>query len=243
MKWQVELVGDDSNLAELSKSFNSEKQKLFKEGGHYFFSSSDFNEIADADIVRRKSEVLIGFINGGSKLIEEFKKPIIVGNIEWLDDKGKRNTYVYPGGAVLTTGFLRPTLIIDGKEQESFIFNDLAKWVSLAKQDVNVAKVLNYLQTGSKDVVTLYKIFEIIRDDVGGQEFIANNGWSTLEEIKSFRGTANNPDVIGDKARHGFVGKHPLPKNPMSLDELKLFIRNLVKRWLEFKLSCQKMTT
>ncbi len=234
MNWRVKLLGDDSDLAELSKSFNHEKLKIYKDGESYILCSSDFDLITKADNVLEKSEEILNFINGGSRVIQTLTKPIQVDRIELIDDKGKRNTYIFSNTASLGLVTYSPTILVNGKVEETYIFKDLPNWVLLAKQDRNAAKIFNYLETGSNDITTLYKIYEIIETDVGGKKVITENKWASSNRITLFRRTANSPDAIGAEARHG-VQKDKPPQKPMSLNESKSFISQLVKCWLNSK--------
>ena len=114
------------------------------------------------------------------------------------------------------------------------MYEELPNMVVLAAKDKNVAQVINHLN-GDDEIATLYKIYEIIADDIGGVEIIQDNGWASRNKIEGFTRTANSPDAIGDKARHG-VQKNAPPKNPMSLGEAKALIHHLVKCWLNSKL-------
>lgn len=235
MEWRIKLSGEDSDLEELSKSFSSEKLKIWKDGGNYILSSSDFNGIAEADIVLKKSEEILTFINAGSKVIQNLQKPINLSGIESLNENAKSTQYIFPESIVSVGGVGRPTVLRDGKVEETCIYKELPNLVLLAMQDKDVAKVLNYLNTGSNEIVTLYNIYEVIKRDVGGKKSIRDKGWNSRNQIELFTRTAHSPDAIGDKARHG-VQKGQPPKNPMSLNEAKSFILHLVKCWLYSKI-------
>lgn len=235
MEWRVKLSGEDSDLEELSKSFNSEKLRIWQDEGNYILNSSDFHGIAEADIVLKKSEEILTFINAGSKVIQNLQKPINVSGIESLDENAKRTQYIFPKSIHLTTGVSRPSLLRDGKVEETCIYKELPNFVLLATQDKNVAAVLNYLSAGDNEIATLYKVYETIDSDVGGEKRIRDNGWASRNQIELFRRTANSPNAMGDKARHG-VQKYQPPKNPMSLSEAKSFILHLVKCWVDSKI-------
>jgi hypothetical protein len=236
MDWRVELSGDNSDLAELSKSFNSDNLKICKDGDNYVLSSSEFNEITEADIVLDKSKKLVSCINGGANIANKFTRPIQVGGVESIDDKGKRNQYIFPKSIALKINFGRPTILVSGKETSKYLYDDLENWVSLANRYENVAVILNYLEIGSDEMVTLYKVYEIICKDVGGEKIIRENGWASRGKIELFTRTANSPDAIGDKARHGIQKNQP-PQNPMTLNEAKALIQHLVKCWLDSKIT------
>lgn len=238
MEWKVQLSGDTSDLEELSKSFCSDNLKIYKDGENYILTSCDFNKISEAGIVLKKTEEILGFINAGSNIIQKLAKPIRVDGVCLIDDKGKRTQYLFAKSTFAASAVLRAkaTLIVNGKVQETFIFKDLPSLVILASKNRVVADVLNYLETGSNEIATLYKVYEIIANDVGGQKTIRDNGWISKNKIELFTRTANSPDAIGDKARHG-VQKNQPPKTPMSLNEAKSLILNLVKCWIDSKIT------
>lgn len=84
--------------------------------------------------------------------------------------------------------------------------------------------------------LSLYKAYEVVEEDIGGKKNearrkIEENGWATRTEQTRFRRTANGYDVIGDEARHGVQTEEP-PRNPMTYNEARHFVRSLVRRWL-----------
>ena len=235
MEWRVQLSGDNSDLEELSRSFTADNLKICKEGESYVLSSSCFDEVTEAGIVLKKSEEILGFINAGSLTIQDLQKPISVSGIESLNDHGKSTQYLFPKGIALVVRMGTPAVLIEGKVEETYIYEELPNLVLLAMQDENAAKVLNYLNAGSDKIATLYKIYEIIKGDVGGKKSIRDNGWASMNQIDLFTRTANSPAAIGDKARHGVQSEQP-PKNPMSSNEAKSLIIHIVKCWLHSKI-------
>jgi hypothetical protein len=79
----------------------------------------------------------------------------------------------------------------------------------------------------------LYKVFEIVRDDVKVKSLI-ELGWASATEISAFTGSANRPDVSGAGARHARMGG-PLPRRQMSEDVARDFISRLVTSWIDSK--------
>jgi hypothetical protein len=236
MEWRVTLSGEDSDLEELSKSFHSDNLKIWKDKDNYILSSSDFNGIAEAKIILKKSEEILAFINAGSKTIQDLQKPIDVSGVESLDENDRSTQHIFPESIPLVSKMGRSTVLIDGKVEETRIYEELPNFVLLAMQDRNVAAVLNYLNTGSTEIATLYKIYEIIRTNVGGDKSMRDNGWASMSQFKSFRTTANSPSAMGYKARHGVWSEQKL-KNPMSLSEAESLILHLVKCWLNSKIT------
>ncbi len=236
MEWRVKLSGEDTDLEELSKSFNSETLKIWEDEGNYILGSSDFNGVAEADIVLKKSEEILTSINAASKVIQSLQKPIKVSGVESLNENGKSTKYIFPESVALVARMGRPTVLIDGKVEETRIYEELPNIVILARRDRDVAAVLNYLKAESTEMANLYKIYEIIRANVGGDKSMRDNGWASMSQFKSFRTTANSPHAMGYKARHG-VWREQLPKNPMSLNEAESLILHLVKCWFDSKIT------
>ena len=74
--------------------------------------------------------------------------------------------------------------------------------------------------------VTLYKIYEIIRDNIREKKIIQI---LTKNELSRFTGTAQSRGQIGDDARHAakkFIG-HP---QPMTIEEANELIKKLINR-------------
>ena len=235
MEWRVQLSGDESDLEELSKSLNSDSTRIFKDKGSYVLCSSAFHGMMEAQVIKDKAENILSYINGCSRLIEDFQQPIIISGIQSLSENGRRNQYIFPESVAIEVRMGRPTVSVNGKVEESYTYEELSNYIPLAIQDQNVALVLYYLSTESNEIATLYKIYEIIDDDVGGERSIQNNGWTSRNQLERFRRTANSPDAIKDNARHG-VQKYSPPKNPMSLDEARYLILHLVRCWLDSKI-------
>ncbi|MDZ7694391.1 MAG: hypothetical protein U5K69_25255 [Balneolaceae bacterium] len=81
----------------------------------------------------------------------------------------------------------------------------------------------------------LYRIYEVIEEDIGSKEKIDDLGLASKTRIKLFKRTANSSQVLGSKARHGHR-KHEPPKNPMSLEEAEALIKKLIIQWVNHKM-------
>ena len=70
----------------------------------------------------------------------------------------------------------------------------------------------------------------MVGDAAGGAHAIIANGWADRTEQGRFTGTAQSKDELGDDARHA-SRKYKAPKNPMSLDEARAFVKSVMKAW------------
>ena len=80
----------------------------------------------------------------------------------------------------------------------------------------------------------LFAILEVIGKDAGGLRKIERQGWARYSELKRFKHTANDPNVIGDAARHG-TPQGESPRKPMSFDEAKALISGIIQIWMKAK--------
>lgn len=107
-------------------------------------------------------------------------------------------------------------------------------WLRLARGDEAVSRALLVFAQGSVRWSDLYHAFEIVQTSVGGRMF--DEGWMSREDANLFTWTANSPAAVGEQARHGHQRAQP-PPHPMSNDEARRIIINLVKGWLDWKVA------
>ncbi|GAA4714552.1 hypothetical protein GCM10023215_67170 [Pseudonocardia yuanmonensis] len=103
----------------------------------------------------------------------------------------------------------------------------------LARNDQNVRDLLAVIGKAERlSWSQLYKVFEIVRAAVGGgNDGLAETGWTTKAELSAFTGSANNHLVSGiHESRHARQSGGP-PKQTMALDEAQTYIRNLARAW------------
>jgi hypothetical protein len=113
------------------------------------------------------------------------------------------------------------------------------EYAQLADKHPDVKDALAILgKPGRPNWVDLYKVFEIVRDNVDStrlgkgdkEKKLVDTGWVTRPDLKTFGTSANHQLASGDDARHARMPG--APKRVMSLEEGTQFIRDLVGRWL-----------
>ncbi len=234
MEWFVRITGENSDLEELSKSLNSPELCVIQEGPDFILKSTDFDFLKDADGVRNRAIEIMPLINGAARLVLGMRKPLAVDCVVNVNDDGTRQFFVCCSlGISLRDRASISVVAADGTVQdreEPHQADPIPGWIAIARHDTNVAKVLRLFGAGNHDWVSLYRIYEVIVNDVGN---IAEKGWTTKNEIERFKHTANSPGAIGDDARHGT--EIPPPKNPMLPSEAKSFVETIIHNWLRSK--------
>jgi hypothetical protein len=108
------------------------------------------------------------------------------------------------------------------------------KSAALALFDSVVQRVVRLWAEFQHDGGVLYKIYELIRNDMGGEVSLEHAGLVTSTEQSAFTGSINRPDVLGEFARHA-VHKGALPKRMFTTDECVAFIQAMVSKWIDKK--------
>jgi len=236
MHWEVQILGDIADLVMLSESFSGEEIGISQQDKQFILTSSEFNGMESATIVREKAIEIIDAISGLSRLSLSAQTNLSVGSVYNVGDDGGRGVSVFPEPAKLIFRGYPPTVIIgksDGTQEIHKPADLIANWAPLSLTDSAVYKALRLRNTSSLDWVGLYRIYEVIEEDIGRSSII-KAGWATEGAIKQFKHTANSVEAVGDQARHGKENTSP-PKNPLDISQAHEFIDSLLKKWLNSK--------
>jgi len=103
---------------------------------------------------------------------------------------------------------------------------DISKFIPLALVNKTVAKALR-LCSRELDWVNLYRIYEVISEDMGGL---------TGNDITIFKGSANNSKITGDYSRHGKMNVGT-PEETMRLADAQHLIKSKVREWVYNKIT------
>lgn len=233
--WEVELIGDLNDLRQLTWSFTGQNLQIIESEGKFYLKSSRFDEIDDAGEVRRVSKELTEMLSGGSILRLGTKAAIKVGGIYKLENRG-RSVYVETNVISASARIFTAATVIrkDGSIEVSNPADPIKDWLFAAQENPAVVDVMKLLNVKEQDWSNLYRIYEIIEDDVAGPTEMARIGDVSKAELRRFKHTANSRKASGLKSRHPVETTDP-PKNPMTLNDAKSMIFNIVETWLNTK--------
>ena len=237
MEWKVFLTGDESDLNELSKSFCGPNLAIVREEEGFVLKSSRFSEVNNSSAIRENAENLLVLLNGGARLALGARKAIALGHIARIGDDGSRSCFLFPAPIRVTARVLSPSIRIthaDGGAEEFNPADPVVGWVNAGLKTEPVAKVLRLLATKEPSWENLYRILEVVEEDMCGLGAIVQQGWATRKKLKRFKHTASSPSVIGDDARHGKERTQP-PAKPMTFSEARSLIESVVRDWLDTK--------
>jgi hypothetical protein len=230
-EWLVEVQGNRAELAELADQFDSARLSVRKEGESYYLrSSEDFDGLSDASQVHTQATELLLLLSGAANLYAGAGETVTPGVVIWQRDDGIQDQFIAMGAATVRA---RGKVLLGGTEPTHPTVGE--SWLSLARQDDNVLDGLRFFQE-NPSWWSLRKAYEVIeRDEFGQQSKVAKVLSTPEQEIRRFKKWA-------DYYVHGGRRNHPDSDHfpPLALEEADSFLRDLLKKWLRWKLDQQK---
>jgi hypothetical protein len=233
--WTVGITGNDADLAELAKSLTTPQLLITKKFGSFALESTTFLATDTEGAVRAKAERLLESISGTSRLAFSLLSPLSVTWVALNNDDGSVQAHM----TVHETISMRDTVSVsithaDGTVETHNPADIVPDIVAQALKHKVVGEVLKLLARSDKDWVNLYRIFEVVANDVGGLDAMAAQGWASKSELRTFKNTANSPGAIGHDARHGVDTGQP-PAAAMQLSEATTLLQRIVQKWVQTK--------
>ena len=194
--------------------------RLILKIAHFVPDAVRTDKMEDLDSVRCTVDTILRAINGALEIESSPIRRIQIAEWRYVDTAGTER--VIPPSAPTNLSIA----IVNDQISPS-----LTAYARAAVHDPAARKALDFFMPYG-DWSSLYKAYEVVRDDVGGANKIEEHGWASKDAQGLFRRTANSYDVLGAKARHGVQDKPP-PAVPLSYGEARQFVRDIVKRWLD----------
>lgn len=239
-EWRIRLKGDKSGLRYLSAQLSPPGLNVIEAEGAYYLKDVDFNSLTDANDVYQKAVELIALIKGVVKLRFGGFCAIEVDYVTFINDEGKPcNNYFLSAspGQYRMVGMPAELTVTksNGTIDSSCNPSTDKRYIEIARKDERVNRALCFF--GSSEPQrwgVLYKVYEVIKEDLGSEEKLIKTLGASGTEISLFRRTANSFPAIGDAARHGHKKCEP-PKKPMFLAKAELLVNDLLNKWLQSK--------
>lgn len=238
--WQVQIQGWESDLEYLANHFISTPTRIIKdeiEAG-FLYESDAFAECSQpADVLKIANEEL-SVLSGVLKLTRNSPETLRTGAVYKRNASGKEIFICLQGISVRTEFGDLTVSVTDNSGNLVFSPVVLPRSVTIAQlavKFINVAKAMRLI--AAPDYATwvgMYRVYEVIEADLGGEHKLKKYSWSSSSDLKRFKRSANSVTVAGDLARHGKETEKP-PEDPMSLDEAAAYISYVLQSWLSLK--------
>jgi hypothetical protein len=217
MKVKVVLRGANDEIYELQRLLEGSLWYIVEESGEYFLLSKKLELLKSNREVLEYAQRFLKTVNGVLNSINGSSKRIWVYEIRRIIDEKRTAIHTeYP-----LTLRIRKIQEVDKEFAHEFIEKSF--------QDDSIKHVVNFMTDISW--WNMYKVYEVIRKDVGGQNRIKRI--VSNRELKRFTQTAQSIETLGDEARHADPVKYRAPHDPMSKNEAIEFIREMISSWIK----------
>jgi hypothetical protein len=192
---------------------------------HYFYNS--FTD--EIEFIKHKNEYLQHLI----RLMRLFKKGDISLPLEYQFFCRNGTPTLSRMGKSKTSGLSRKRFLLVDKDipaLQDLIQNE--EYYNIIKKNENINKAISFFFDAREDkrCFNLYKVYEIIRKDYGGEPNMINNLKTSRKKLSKFRNTMNY--LCGMHSRHGVN----LQGEGMDINEAEDLIRNLINKWINLKM-------
>jgi hypothetical protein len=224
-RWNAALAGNYCDLKAAAYCFDLPEAAIVDHpDSHFYLKSSSFDFCETPNAAEVQGAELLRLINGAIRVNADNYRPIHLWTIHAEDTVGYHICGEYRDRWHRQSA-LEDRISCDLWAPASAQTASVRQIFHIAKRESAVARAID-LWGADRHGVSIYKIFEIIRDDLG-EKLYALTSRSTASR---FTGSVNRREVLGDYARHEILPGDP-PSKPMTLQEVEHFIQDLLYRW------------
>lgn len=232
--WYVEIAGDRAEIGELAADLTDPSCSI-DIGDRILLGSDRFGTCTTPGEALEQAEIVVEALNGVAKLTLAVPQPIrLTHRVIEVSPDGTRRSHVLASAHSHTTLRAKATLSGVGADglpippQESFA--TLA--MRLGKTHSSIHRALDHYGAGTWG--GFYKVFEIIREEVGGEAALQKRAWINGAHLKRFKQDAQAEGSAGKEARHA-GSKYRSSSHPMRKGEASDLIGRLLRAWIESK--------
>jgi hypothetical protein len=222
-KGKVKLIGQEIDLKKAADYFKTTQFSISKAEDEYFICSDKFNDIKSTNEISKIANSFLEKINGILKLKFQGFNTIALDSLFIFEDENGISKIAAMRATLSGRGDLTAIPNSTGDEVENHI-NQTEKLIN----DLIATEVFHFYSQPTS-WINLYKIYEIIRDNIGDKRIIQI---LSKNELSRFTGTAQSRDKIGDDARHSSK-KYSGHADPMTIEEANELIKKLIIKWAE----------
>jgi hypothetical protein len=234
--YQVELTGDAMDLRIASSCFTHGPVRVVENGGKYRLEFPELRHLQDVDEIHNRASGILREVNAALRLLDDQQGQINVGAVSFTDDKGEHRGIVLMAASLTVRVRGHATMTVRRADGSTVDPGPSLpeKSASLASFDPIVQRVVRLWAEFQHDGAVLFKIYELVRNDMGGEGALVHAGLVTDAAQSAFTGSINRADVLGEFARHA-VPKGGPPKRTFGPNECVAFIKALVSTWISKK--------
>jgi hypothetical protein len=225
------LAGDQFDLETGATLLTVGDIRVIKEGEKFYLSAPQLDNPPPGKEFHEVARELLVRVNGVGRLMRSDFSPVE------LTDHYDRDDGVHIVGAtaslVARTQISATAIVLDSNGTPKPQPPPVAPaYLALAAKDPDVAEALQILgQPSSPRFADLHRILEIV-EHTGLVKSAMQSAGISKASMRRFTHTADHPAASGADSRHSRSSQQP-PKNPMTTDEARTMIRQLVSAWMD----------
>lgn len=234
---KARLDGHEFDLEALARHFDRGDVRVTRDDRGYYLTAPAFDLVsADAGELMNTAQATVRAANGVVRaLVTEFRPVRVTGHFDGqsADGRGINHQVVVPDGIDARSMVGTPTVSVGGVVAQPPP-SPAPDYLQLAQTNPDLQDALALLGKGvdGLDWFDLWKVWEIVRDNVGGFNAVVAQNWVLQADLAAFKPSSNDPALSGDAARHA---RHtgPPPAKVLSVEQGRELIRQLVAAWLK----------
>lgn len=204
----------------------------------YVLRSSLFEDHHVIEDIRAIAASLVTALNGAARLAAGYSVAVVASHVIIIDATGHaEHKKAFAEYVIMSDEFVFKTTNGDGTETIRTPFDPIKSWLEVSMGDASVNRVLQFLAQPVLDWRALYSLLEAITETYR-EDRIVTSQWATGAELRLFKQTSNNSNVLGIEARHT-NSSWTAPSEPMDYAEARALIEKIAVNWLKFKVQEQ----
>lgn len=235
--WCVELEGWNDAFEDVKYP---PKWDFAHDEQRHYLTSSEFADVSEASVVIETATRLVERINVAARRTPGSRLHLsLEGAVTRATTDGRKTRHVHLAARFVVGISLHARILqVGGISKIALIpFHEVLAQV----ESFEIDRAIHSLGDPPGDshwAFNLWKFYDVLKKDVEVADMIAK-GWTTTDQLWSFRTTVNNPEVSGDQARHGVQTHAPHP-NPMNRSAAETFAWDLFEKWVREKFGRQQ---
>jgi len=239
MKWKIQISGPKELLLELSEILTDEDFRLVHIDGDFFIESIAFDQISTPDEMIKMVGNNLDLLTNSVHLIRGIAEPIKVGGIARRKDDGSKvisplalkDHIPLSNNLKIKVSWAKGKVINkEGKDVTPHPANDIKRMFDTARSYDEIYKAVFLLATRPMDWNSLYKLLDLIADDVGGFKEIKSRGWASKNSLERIHHTSVSYEEAGIDSRK-LTQKQKPPSKPISLKQARSIMLSMFHNW------------
>ena len=189
--WELRLEGDRSDLAFLSRNFNGPPLEVLFDPTDdcYLLRAASLAFLRTAQQVVDAAQPVLALLSGALRLLRSSEEILMSGAVYRRHADGKRDIALFFHETLKVRSEVTGTLSVAGASATSLPVraSPVVSLVEQAMKDQSVAKALRLLAGDPDTWVGLYRIHEVIDNDVGGERALIKKGWVGSRQLKTIQ--------------------------------------------------------